>query len=250
MGLAILLGLFALIAGVLLLKWYADADVKTLKKSVRWAGVTLLVLIILVLAATGRLGVAFAAFIGFLAWVWRVFNMVQMGRQMGGMFSGFAFGRGFSGGGGRGNSSQVESDFLSMQLDLSTGEMDGEVRRGIFQGRRLGELSREDLNLLLNEVQIDGDSARLLEAYMDRVHPDWRDDSEGAGGESRSAATQSGLMTKDEARRVLGVGADAGEKDIKAAYKRLMSQLHPDRGGSDYLAAKVNQAKDVLLKTR
>ena len=94
---AVLLGLFALVAGVLLLKWYADADVKTLKKSVRWAGVSLLILIILILAATGRLGAAFAVFIGFLGWVWRVFNIIQMGRQMGGMFHGFGCGRGVGG---------------------------------------------------------------------------------------------------------------------------------------------------------
>ncbi len=142
---AILLGLFALVAGVLLLKWYADADVKTLKKSVRWGGVSLLVLVILGLAATGRLGAAFAVFIGFLGWIWRVFNMIQMGRQMGGMFRGFGFGRGFGGGSGEAQSSQVESDFLSMHLDHATGAMDGEVRRGAFKGRRLGELSAEEL---------------------------------------------------------------------------------------------------------
>ncbi len=246
---AILLGLFALVAGVLLLKWYADADVKTLKKSVRWGGVTLLVLVILGLAATGRLGAAFAVFIGFIGWIWRVFNMIQMGRQMGGMFRGFGFGRGMGGGSGDAQSSQVESDFLSMQLDHATGSMDGEVRRGTFKGRRLGDLSEEDLGALLHEVQSDPDSLNLLEAYMDRVHPEWRGDAADGGGEEREGPPQSGAMSDEEARKVLGVGADADGREIKAAYRRLMSQLHPDRGGSDYLAAKVNQAKDILLKS-
>ena len=247
---AILLGLFALVAGVLLLKWYVDADVKTLKKSIRWTGVSFLALIILVLAATGRLGAAFAVFIGFLGWVWRVFNMIQMGRQMGGMFRGFGFSRGFGGGAGGDHSSQVESDFLSMYLDHTTGSMDGEVRRGQFRGRRLGDMTAEDIGILLAEVRADADSARLLEAYIDRVHPEWRESADESVGEKRSAGAQSSVITDDEARRILGVGADANGDEIKAAYRRLMSQLHPDRGGSDYLAAKVNQAKDFLMKRR
>ncbi len=245
---AVLLGLLALVAGALLLKWYADADVKTLKKTIRWTGVSLLALIILVLAATGRLGVAFAVFIGFLGWVWRVFNMIHMGRQMSGMFRGFGFSRGFGGGSAAEYSSRVESDFLSMHLDHATGSMAGEVNRGRFQGRRLGDMSAADLAELLSEVQADEDSAQLLEAYMDRVHPEWRESADETISGARSAGAQSGVMTDDEARRILGVGADANDDEIKAAYRQLMSHLHPDRGGSDYLAAKVNQAKDFLLK--
>ena len=245
---AVLLGLFALVAGVLLLKWYADADVKTLKKSIRWAGVSLLVLIILVLAATGRLGAAFAVFIGFLGWVWRVFNIIQMGRQMGGRFQGFGFGHGLGGNSGDAQTSQVESDFLCMQLDHATGSMDGQVLYGSFKGRRLVDLSMEELGVLLQEVQLDPDSLNLLEAYIDRMHPGWGGDTDRKSGEEHSAATQSSIMSDEEARKVLGVSARADYKEIKEAYRRLMSQLHPDRGGSDYLAAKVNQAKDTLSK--
>jgi DnaJ family protein C protein 19 len=54
-------------------------------------------------------------------------------------------------------------------------------------------------------------------------------------------------MSRDEALKVLGLGTDAGEDDIRAAHRRLMLQNHPDKGGSDYLASKVNEAKDVLL---
>ena len=54
-------------------------------------------------------------------------------------------------------------------------------------------------------------------------------------------------MTRAEALAVLGLSEGASRQDIKAAYQRIISGLHPDRGGSDYLAAQVNEAKDVLL---
>jgi len=245
-----LLGLLALAAGVLLLKWYADADVKTLKKSIRWTGVTLLVLIILVLAATGRLGAAYAVLVGALGWIWRVFNFIQMGRQMSGMFRSFGFNQGFAGFGGGGNahSSQVESAFLAMTLDHRTGEMDGKVRRGTFEGRVLSELNKDEVSELSHEVQSDHESAQLLDAFIERTHPDWREEHGTADSDGGGSSPQSSAMSDDEARRILGVSEAAGEPEIKAAYRKLMAQLHPDKGGSDYLAAKVNQAKELLLK--
>jgi DnaJ homolog subfamily C member 19 len=57
----------------------------------------------------------------------------------------------------------------------------------------------------------------------------------------------SGAMTRAEAFDILGLPPDAGEADIIAAHRRLMRLAHPDAGGSDWLASRVNQARDVLL---
>lgn len=243
---ALLLGGLVVVAIYFLLKWYADADVKAVKSSVKWIGVTILLLGILVLAATGRLGAAFAVLMAFFAWAWRIFNMVSMARQFGGMFHSFGFGRGVGAGASSGNS-QVTSAFLAMHLDLSSGAMDGEVTAGSKAGRQLSALSLAELLDLLQEVQSDADSAQLLEAYLDRAHPAWRDDA-GAPGTGSAAPPAAGAMTPAEAYRILGLADGASESEVKTAYRRLMGQLHPDRGGSDYLAAKVNQAKDLLLK--
>jgi DnaJ-domain-containing protein 1 len=126
--------------------------------------------------------------------------------------------------------------------------MDGEVKQGSFQGRRLKDLDLASLLSLLREVSVDPDSVGLVEAYLDRTHPDWRESAEPGEGAAGNSAPSSSAMTADEAYRILGLNAGASNDDIKAAYRRLMGQLHPDHGGSDYLAAKVNQAKDFLLK--
>ncbi len=103
---------------------------------------------------------------------------------------------------------------------------------------------------IVNDTQ----SAQVLEAWMDRVHPDWRErvqaaGSGGGGSQNGGGGIHPGVMSREEAYQVLGVEPDASEQDIKEAYHRLIGNLHPDKGGSTYLAAKINEAKDVLLKS-
>ncbi|MGE4063377.1 MAG: DnaJ domain-containing protein [Rhodospirillaceae bacterium] len=239
----LLLGAAVVVAIYFLLKWYSEASVKQIKSSAKWIGATILILGIGILAATGRLGAAFGLLMAFFAWAWRVFHMVNAARHFTGMFRSFGFGQGF--GAGPASDSRVTSAYLDMTLDLGTGAMDGEVTAGRAQGRRLSGMPLDDLLALLNEVAADVDSARLLEAYLDRAHPDWRETT-GAGPSAPPPAAAG--MSREEALRILGLQDGATVADVKAAYRKLMGQLHPDKGGSDYLAAKVNQAKDFLLK--
>lgn len=157
-------------------------------------------------------------------------------------------GLGFPGTRTPGQRSSVRTSLLAMNLDHDTGAMDGEVLSGEFSGRRLSSLDLKSLLRLRAECEVAGDqSLALIEAYLDRVHPDWRQTEDGA---ERSAGprTASSAMTEEEARAILGLAPGATPDDIRAAHRRLMKQFHPDQGGSDYLAQKINQAKDLLLK--
>lgn len=143
--------------------------------------------------------------------------------------------------------STVKSRFLRMRLDHTSGEIGGEVLAGRYAGRQLAELNRAQLADLYAEcVRSDQESATLLRAYLERVYGEeaW----EKAGDTSEPPPPSSGKMTAAEAYEVLGLAKGASRDDIIGAHRRLMQRLHPDRGGSDYLAAKINQAKDVLLK--
>ena len=142
-----------------------------------------------------------------------------------------------------GGASKVETSWLRMSLDHTSGAMDGVVLRGTCRGRRLGELSLGELQGLAADCRADADSAALLEAYLDRLHPGWRTGEHPSG----PPPTPSAAMSRDEAWRILGLEPGAGEAAIRAAHRRLMKKLHPDQGGSSYLAAKINQAKDLLL---
>ncbi|HEX5322084.1 MAG TPA: DnaJ domain-containing protein [Stellaceae bacterium] len=144
-------------------------------------------------------------------------------------------------------SSDVQTPFLRMSLDHDTGTMTGTVLQGAFAGVRLEELRRADLIALLRECRAgDEEGARLVEAYLDRAHPDWRDDL-GAGSERRAAPSGPDVSV-DEAYAILGLEPGADAAAIREAHHRLMKQVHPDHGGSDYLAGKINRARDVLLQ--
>jgi DnaJ domain len=147
-------------------------------------------------------------------------------------------------------SSEVVTDSLRMQLDHTTGELDGEVLQGPFAGRSLGSLGlAELLDLLAGCRREDPRSVALLETYLDRRQPDWRAHVAGeqAGGPGQQAA---GAMDEATACSILGLSPGASADEIKAAHRRLMTKLHPDHGGSSYLAAQLNQAKDLLLNRR
>jgi hypothetical protein len=148
-----------------------------------------------------------------------------------------------------GQSSKVVTDHLEMELEHDTGAMRGRVLKGFFAGRDLEDLKPVELAHLWQDCRFnDPQSAQLVEAYLDRVHPSWRDDM--ARGEAEHSHGPDGKMTAAQALEILGLSADASEEDIRRAHRELMLKLHPDRGGSTYLATKINEAKDVLLARR
>lgn len=150
-------------------------------------------------------------------------------------------------GGGGSRRSTVRAAMFEMELDHDSGEMDGTVLTGPFEGRSLSDLSREDLLELLRQSDQDGESRALLEAYLDRRMAGWRDDPQADSGARHAGATGAGPMTKEEAYQVLGLQPGAAPQDIREAHRRLMKRLHPDSGGSTFLASKINEAKDTLL---
>ena len=93
----------------------------------------------------------------------------------------------------------------------------------------------------------DAESLRLLEGYLDRAHPGWRDDVQADDTQRQSAAARASGMSKKEAYQILGLQPDASDAEVRDAHRRLMKQVHPDHGGSAALAAKINEAKDQIL---
>ena len=157
------------------------------------------------------------------------------------MFSGFNTGR------SAGQTSQVRSQFIEMMLDHDSGQLAGRFVAGPQAGHSLDEFDLPQLAAMI--PNFDAESVALLESYLDRRFPAWRENAQrnSAGGQRRAAA--SGKMTDEEAYQILGLQPGANRDEIGRAHQTLMKKLHPDQGGSTYLAARVNEAKDTLLRT-
>ena len=136
---------------------------------------------------------------------------------------------------------------LEMELDHDTGAMEGMVLAGRFESRVLSDLTLEELLDLGSELAADAESMQLLETYLDSRFPVWREHAQPHGNGRQSGAPASGSMTKQEAYQILGLEAGAGAAEIRKAHRRLMQRLHPDLGGTSFLAARINEAKEVLL---
>lgn len=145
-----------------------------------------------------------------------------------------------------GNQSRVQSEILLMILDHDSGQLDGEILKGVFGGKQLSELDIAQLKeFYIFCRQEDPESEQLLSAYMQKRFGDaWQHSGPKYEDYASASSTE---MSEREALEILGLQEGVGKDEIVKAHRKLMQKLHPDRGGSDYLAAKVNEAKQVLL---
>jgi DnaJ domain len=230
---AFLLGVVALVLLLWAVSAFTKADPKQVAQHLRWIGGIAALLLAGFLLFRGAIGVAIpiGAFgLSLLGWAsfWPASFGSRTQRSTGQM-------------------SRVRTAFLEMELDHDTGMMHGRVLAGSYQGASLDALDGATLMKLLSEI--DDDSRDLLAAYLDRREAGWRDQAQhdakdGAGPRTAGA----GKMTEEEAYQILGIQRGASKEEVSRAHRSLIKKLHPDQGGTTYLATRINEAKDVLLR--
>ena len=208
---------------------FLRADPARLASGMRTLGPVLLALIGVTVLLVGRQGIGGLILSAALAW----YGSMRMKRPTTKLEPG--------------KHSTVRTAALEMELDHDTGNLEGLVLAGRHEGKMLGTMSLAELQQLYRELPGDPESRQLLATYLDGRFPVWRKDAEANGGEGLGVSPGSGAMTKEEAYKILGLEAGAAAADVRKAHRRLMQRLHPDIGGTSFLAARINEAKDVLL---
>jgi hypothetical protein len=169
-----------------------------------------------------------------------------LAQDAGGLSWASTSGRWAGGGSGR---ARVVTEHLEVEVDAGGRVVRGIITKGFFKGRRIESLRPVEAAHLWQDCRfVDPQSAQLVGAYLDRVHPNWREDL--ARAEAQRPKGPDGKMTRAEALDILGLREDASDDDIRKAHRDLILRFHPDRGGSTYLAAKINEAKEVALSGR
>ena len=220
--------LAGLLAFLVVIAAFLRIDPARLAESVRISGPIVLAIVGSVLVVTGRAGVGGMMLSGALAWY--TSNRVRRGTRK-----------------TPGKRSTDRTAALEMELDHDSGKLEGLVLAGRHEARVLGTMSQRELLELLGELSTDLESRQLLEAYLDSRFPAWREDAKPDDDHRKGVAPATGAMTKEEAYKVLGLESGATAAEVRKAHRRLMQRLHPDLGGSSFLAARINEAKDVLL---
>ena len=231
----LILGLALLAGAVLAMRWFVNAPPAQVVKALRWGLIAVAVIAGLFLVFAGRQVLLFFLLPALLPFLLRSRAIWRRAKAAAGPAPG--------------QTSEVTTRFLRMLLDHDSGEMSGEILEGTFAGRLLADLDEAELIALWRECRAaDGQSAAVLEAYLDRaVGEAWREAAGAAPGGEGAAESGPGGMSREDAYEILGLEPGASDSDIRDAHRRLMQKVHPDHGGSNYLAARINQAKELLL---
>jgi hypothetical protein len=229
-ALVIIIGLY------FIARWWVQADPRLLVKALRWTGIVVGVALLAFIVIAARWNLLPLVVFTVLPWFLRARTRRKNAQ-----------------GPRPGQTSEISTRFIRMVLDHDSGEMTGDIIDGQFSGRNLRDLNLGELIELWRECAAGDEQSRLvLENYLDREKPEWRA-AAGVGPRDETAEARSDSpwantgMSADEACEILGVSPGASTEDIENAYRTAMKNAHPDQGGSDWMAAKVNQAKDVLL---
>ena len=138
---------------------------------------------------------------------------------------------------------------LEMEINHKTGEMNGIVLVGKYEGKELNGMSQTELTEFMTQISEDGQTLELLNTYLDSRFASGREHAQANSSAGQAGASGTGTMGEEEAYEVLGLSFGASVADIRKAHRRLIKSVHADSGGSVFLAAKINEAKDILLRS-
>ena len=232
MFIRLFLGLLALLGVMWFMSWYGKAGNAERNKALKTGLLYFVAIALLLLVISGRIPVIFAAISAAIPFLHRLFAYRGL-IGAAGRFAGSRFGP-----------TKLTTKWLVVEYDMTRRSLDGTVTRGQFDGQKLSQLGEAQLNSLLEEVSDDFQSRAAVNAYiiMRKGEPDPQ--------KSQASALMDGKMSVSQAYEILGLEENASLDEVKMAHKRLMQKLHPDRGGSSYLAAQINHAKDVLWEAQ
>jgi len=240
---SVFLGIAALIGLLVLAREFVGADPASLARGLRRAGAAALMALAVIMLVTGRVLLAIPFFVFALTLAGPTAgDYARRVRPFLGRWADLFAPRPV-----KGARSTVRTAALEMALDPGSGVLSGRVLAGSFEGRELARMSIEELLALWREIGSDLESRSLLEAYLDRRIPLWREHAQRDSTARGRGAARPGAMTDEEAHQILGLRPGATQAEIREAHRRLMKAVHPDRGGSTFLAAKINEAKDRLV---
>lgn len=230
----------------MVIRWFIHTPPEKISRALKKSTLWIIAIVFIALAITGRMNWLLAVGAAILPFAKRALGLIRFLPLIKMLQGRYQASRSYQAP-KTGQTSTVETRFLRMTLDHDSGDMDGDVLEGRYEDHLLSQMTLDDLLILYGDCQLeDPESSSLLEAYLDHTHHGWREHTTQKTRYEETAA-QSNKMTPEEAREILGVDKDATEREIIHAHRKLMHKLHPDRGGSDYLASKINLAKDCLL---
>lgn len=137
-----------------------------------------------------------------------------------------------------GGKARFNTEHLNVEIDLNNKSVTGVVTKGLHEGKQIQQLTPQELDELLEYYQSrDKKSVFFIKAVK-------------KGFTAQNDPPPQTFIDPDrqEALQILGLSDNPSKEEIIKAHRKLINKLHPDRGGNDFLASRVNQARDTLLK--